>query len=264
MKPSRILLIGAALLLPLPAQAAHPLTTDDTGTQGRGGIQLELTTEYGRDNSDDDGTTLSEKTSSTAATLSYGLSDEIDLVAALPYEWYRTREEGTTTGREEGVGDIELALKWRFFDDEESRLSLALKPGLSLPTGDEEKGLGSGRVSGSLSLSATHQGDLGALHANIGYAYRTFRLEADRDILRHDIWSASLAAELNLTGSIRGVGEIGTETHEEKASDEGPSFILGGLIYEATDDIDIDLGVKGALNDAETDTTLLAGLTLRF
>ena len=37
-------------LFPVLAQAAHPLITEDTGTQGRGKFQLELTAESGRDN----------------------------------------------------------------------------------------------------------------------------------------------------------------------------------------------------------------------
>ena len=34
-------------LFPLPLFATHPLITDDTGTQGRGKFQIELTSEHG-------------------------------------------------------------------------------------------------------------------------------------------------------------------------------------------------------------------------
>lgn len=42
--PSAIILVAA--LLPLPLFAAHPLITEDTGTQGKGNFQLELTGEH--------------------------------------------------------------------------------------------------------------------------------------------------------------------------------------------------------------------------
>ena len=46
----KTLLLAAAVAtaLPLAAQAAHPLVTDDTGTQGDGNWQLEVNTDHTR------------------------------------------------------------------------------------------------------------------------------------------------------------------------------------------------------------------------
>ncbi|HRT71846.1 MAG TPA: hypothetical protein P5308_10860, partial [Syntrophales bacterium] len=52
---SVIMLMLAASFLPgTPAFAKHPLITDDTGTQGKGRTQLEITGEVGFDREKDD------------------------------------------------------------------------------------------------------------------------------------------------------------------------------------------------------------------
>lgn len=253
-----------AMLWTTPAFAAHPLITDDTGTQGKGNFQLELNSEWSEDREKDSGTTIKETGGEIAAALSWGVADNIDLVAGLPWQCYTISEEETVVADEEGIGDMTIEVKWRFFESEESGLSFALKPGISIPAGDEQKGLGSGRISGSLMLIATHEGQLGALHGNIGYSRNAYKLEEDDAASRHHIWHASLAAELNMTEHLRPVANIGIETNEDNASDVHPVFLIGGLICSVNENLDLDFGVKGALNEAETDTTFLAGMAVRF
>jgi hypothetical protein len=57
---------------------------------------------------------------------------------------------------------------------------------------------------------------------------------------------------------------IGQETNTDKTADKDPAFALAGVIYAVSESIDVDLGVKAGLNDAETDVTYLAGIALRF
>lgn len=254
----------AASLFAAPAFAAMPLVTDDTGTQGKGKLQIELGTEFSRNHENIDGLSVRETGGEFSTALSYGLSDRIDLVAGLPWSWGKVKEDGATVYDEAGAGDLSLQVKWRFFETEDERLSLALKPGISLPTGDEEKDLGNGRVSGEVMFIATHAAKLGALHLNLGYIHNEYRLDEVRSSSRKNIWHASLAGELNVTEKLRTVADIGIETSQDKESDSHPAYLLGGLIYGITDNLDLDLGIKGGLNDAETDTALLAGVTMRF
>ncbi len=157
-----------------------------------------------------------------------------------------------------------VELKWRFFESEENGMSLALKPGLSIPTGNEQKGLGNGALTGGVTLIATHEGRLGVLHCNLGYLRNDYGIEENNMSARNDIWQASLAAELNLTGSLRSVLNIGVETNEDKTSDIHPVFLIGGLICCIDENLDLDLGLKCGLNEAETDRAVLAGLAVRF
>jgi hypothetical protein len=253
-----------ALLFGEPAFAAHPLITDDAGTQGKGHVQLEINSEFARNRETEKGTGIRETGSEITAALSYGLSETIDLVVGLPFVWYKIEENGITVADESGIGDISLEMKWRMYESKDGNFSLALKPGLSLPSGNENKGLGSGKVSGGVVLIATKEGQLGAIHGNIGFTHNEYKLEEESDNTRKDIWHASLAAEMNLAENLRGVANIGIETSDEPHAENHPAFLLGGLIYSLSDDLDLDLGIKTGLNDAETDTTLLAGIAARF
>lgn len=252
------------LLLSSSAFAAHPLITDDTGTQGKGKFQLEINSEFATDKEKENGIAIKERAGETAAALSCGIAENIDLVVGLPLQWYTQREGGMITADESGIGDMSVELKWRVLDSEENGISLALKPGLSIPTGSEEKGLGYGRVSGGVTMIATREGRLGALHCNLGYSHSEYGIEEENEAARNDLWHASLAAELNMTDNLRSVANIGVETNEDKTSDIHPVFLIGGLICSLTENLDIDLGLKCGLNKAETDTTFLAGLAARF
>ena len=88
------LLIALTLLPATLAFAAHPLITEDTGTQGQGNRQLELTLEYGHDEAAD----AEEDAADLAAVFSYGLRDNLDLIccrfllrAQIPWRMGRRR-----------------------------------------------------------------------------------------------------------------------------------------------------------------------------
>ena len=248
------------VLFAFPLHAAHPLITEDTETQGTGRFQLEINSEFG----DDDEGAFEETGSEVAAILSYGVAENIDLILGMPYAWYTVKESGVTVADADGIGDLFFEVKWRFFEYEDRGLSVALKPAVTFPTGDDEKGLGNGKVSGGGALLVSKEGVLGKLHLNLGYTRSEYGLDEDDMFLRKDIWHASFAGEINVTADMVGVCNIGVETSPEKNSENHPAFILGGLIYSVADDFDIDAGVKWGLNDAETDTTWLTGLALRF
>ncbi|NTU68094.1 MAG: transporter [Chlorobiaceae bacterium] len=253
----------AATLFSATSFAAMPLVTDDTGTQGKGGLQVELGMERQRANADAEGVATKTTAWAPATTLTYGLADKIDLVAGMPYTWRKVEAGGTsTTG--DGIGDLSLQLKWRFLELQEGKLNLALKPGITLPTGKDGNGFGTGRRSGGMLLAATHKGALGAVHVNLGYTRNEYRLEADRIASKNDIWHASIAGELNMATELRAVADIGVDTNKDKDNDINPAYLLGGIIYSPSGCIDLDFGVKGGLNAAQPATSLLAGVTMHF
>ena len=126
----------------VPAFGGHPLITDDTGTQGKGKTQIELTGQYDHD---DEKGVKSENWEAKAA-LSYGLVESLDLVLEAPYSW-TSAEDAEGTIRNNGPADLSIAAKWRVCERE--GLSFALKPSVTLPTGDEDKGLGNGHHTAS-------------------------------------------------------------------------------------------------------------------
>lgn len=236
----------------LPTHAAHPLLTEDTGTQGTGNTQLEITYDHSTTRAADAKT----RAQSLNVVLSYGLTDTLDLIAGLPYE--RITERGATNTRVKGYADMEIAAKWRFYED--GPLSIALRPGLGLPTGNEDRGLGSGHSAPSLFAVMTHAADPWALHLHLGYT-RNFH---DGPGQRNHLYHASVAAEYSVSASLRLVADASTESNPELAGHANVGSLVLGLVYSVTPNFDIDLGYRHGLTEPAADHTWLAGLALRF
>ncbi len=133
-------------VLAAPAFATIPLITDDTGTQGRGKFQIELFAEYATSNEE----SVTNRNSALSATLSYGLSDPLDIVLSIPYQaWSKNDSDFETRGS--GISDPTIEAKWRFYEKE--GLSFALKPGFTIPAGDDKKDLGAGKMTYHLFLN---------------------------------------------------------------------------------------------------------------
>jgi len=244
------------------AFAAHPLITDDTGTQGKGKFQVEVNSEFNYDKEKEGGVTTKETGGEIATIFSYGILENIDIVLGMPFQWFRVREDSELNSQESGISDLALEVKWRFY--EKDGLSFALKPGITFPTGNEKKGLGSGRPSYGLTFITTKELGSWALHLNLGYRRNEYKLREDQESNRKDIWHISLASELEVVKNLKLVGDIGMERNSKKTSNTHPAFILGGVIYSISENLDIDFGVKAGLNKPETDFTILAGIAFKF
>lgn len=72
---------------PLSGFAAHPLITDDSGTQGEGRFQLELNGEFSHDH---DGKTT-EDLFELKTIISFGIKGPLYLVVTIPYQHITTK-----------------------------------------------------------------------------------------------------------------------------------------------------------------------------
>ena len=104
------------------AYAAHPLISDDSGTQGAGNWQLEVNTDHTRTR--DDGQTAWARQLNT--TLTRGVTDELDVAANLPLQ----RNSASGEPAQSGVADVTVQAKWRFYDNKQG-WSLALRPAVA-------------------------------------------------------------------------------------------------------------------------------------
>ncbi len=233
-----------ALLCSVPAFAGHPMITDDTGTQGRGRYLLELNCGFS--------TNKIDANAGMAGALTMGIADNIDLIVAPFFQWAPVK----------GIGDIPVQVKWRIFGDEQSGLSLALKPEFSIPTGDEKKGVGNGAFSGGMMIIVTQEAKQGDLHCNVGYIRNAYALASDAEVSRLDTWHASIAAEIHVTEKLRSIADVGIDTNPDKTANPHSVYLVGGMIYSVTNDFDFDFGVKRGFDNTLTDTMFLAGLTV--
>lgn len=234
------------------AFAAHPLITDDAGTVGLGKAQLEVNGLYGHGKEASGTSTESEG----AAIFTYGLTEAVDLVFGLPFQHLKNEGADTTT-TESGVSDTSIDVKWRFYEHDD--FSLAIKPGLTLPTGDDDKGLGSGKATYRLFFITSKEIAPWAFHLNLGYIRNENTLGDEKDL-----WHASFASTVAIAEHLTAVANIGVERNPDKLADTDPAFLLGGLIYSLSEGLDLDCGLKYGLTGSETDYTALAGVTWKF
>lgn len=235
-----------------PAHAAHPLLTEDTGTQGEGKYQLELMVDQTRDH--EPGVTMRERV--TTAVLSYGLMDDVDLQFGLPHSRQHLHD---AAGRHatQGVLDATVDLKWRFFERE--ALSLGVKPGLTLPTGDKGRGLGTGRATwGALGILSYEPGDW-AFHTHLGYR-RNNNAVGQRTSLRH----VSAAVTYKATEQLKLVADLSADTNLDRAERGSVRYRILGLIYSPLPWLDLDMGLKHGHGRAATDRAFLFGAALRW
>lgn len=241
-----------AAMLASQASAYHPLATDDTGTQGLGGNQLELGFDYGRAKLA--GTTGIDR--EVPFTYTRGLTDDLDLFAGVARQ--------TSPG--DGWGNVGLGVKWRFIENEAGKYSLALKPEILLPVSrsKEAAGFGNGKTSYGLTLIYTLETRFGEFHANLAaernnYA-DTFTFTDRRNLYRLSIapvWAVAEGWKLAL--------DLGLRTNPDQAEKSRMGYVELGLVYSPSDDLDLGLGITREMMDGPVSTTTATlGLTWRF
>ena len=233
--------------------AAHPLITEDTGTVGAGGFQLEVT----RDQVSQTSGGISLRETSFSAVLSYGLRSNLDLVLAHSEVSVEERSDGLETASR-GLADAEIAAKWRIY--EQDQWSIALRPSLSLPTGDKNEGLGAGHSIPSLFAIATREHGPWNVHLHLGLTYDCKAPQGERESITH----ASLAATLQANEKWVLVADVSRESSLDSNQDAAIASAVVGAIFSPVNYFDIDLGYRSGLNDQSPDDVVLLGIAVRW
>jgi hypothetical protein len=264
---SRLLATSAFLLSPSALLfAAHPFITDDADTQGRGNWQLELQAEQGRHDATASGVRQRTRETLFNPVLTYGVLDNVEVAIGGNYLWSRVSGSGDPTESASGISDTTIEVKWNFYDKD--GFSMALKPGISLPTGDEQRGLGTGRTSGGVNFIVGYEAEPWTWLANVEYFRARYRLGQDAADNRANLWRMSTGAAYEVREGARLVGEVGVRTNEARSDPFFPgryaAFAMVGFIYSPSDKIDLDIGLRKGLNRAEADTVFLVGAAFRW
>jgi hypothetical protein len=231
------------------AHAAPPLITEDTGTQGKGVAQLEVTVEVPRDirnGASYDGT-------ETSAVLNFGLAENIDLQFIVPY--LRVTEE-SAAGRTvtEGALDARVNVKWRFY--EKDAFSLALMPGVLIPTGKE--GLSTERINPGLMLIGAYEPAPFAVHADLGYRYLDNVLG-----LREHLYHASASLHYMIRSTLKVVADYSVENTLDPGPAGSVRYSTLGAIWAFVPGKAIACGVRMGHGEFAIDHTYLCGVSLR-
>lgn len=227
--------------------AYQPLVTDDTGTQGAGGNQLEITWEHAQEKAGG----LTAKANAMPLTYTHGFTDALDVAIGLP--WVSTDASGSD---QSGSGNPGLAVKWRFHEETEG-WSAALKPEIAFPISQakEAEGLGDHATSYALSLLLSRDTRFGELHVNLG-AGHTSASGADSDSYHLSVapvWKLSETTLLAL--------DVGLD-HDSAAADSS-HYALLGLVYTPNDSLDFAFGAQKVFSLPGIDNawSFSAGLT---
>ena len=229
----------------ISARGAHPLQTEDTGTQGAGNVEIEnglARNATGRDRLD-----------AFQVQVSYGLTPTLDLLLQPSWIWQRLAD-GTAL---RGAGDTNLDAKWRFFG--EAPASLALRAGLTLPTSEPGLGIHRGNVSPHALLVLTLDAAPWTAHANLGYTH-----VPGGEGVRRDLGHASAAAMLALSDSLTVAAEAAIDSDSDKRRSGWPGNVLIGVIYTLVPGLDLDVGRQVSVDARKSNRAWLMGVTYRF
>ena len=238
--PAAVLALAVA-----PAFAAHPLQTEDTGTQGAGNVELE----NGLSRARFDATTLT----TWQPQVSVGLATTVDAIVQPAVVWLHARPQPALSGR----GDTNVDGKWRFWGSDP--WSFALRAGVLAPTSTHGLGLPRGQGSEHALLVATWDDAPTTLHANLGVT-RMPRAPGARSTVGHV--SAALMQALNERLILTVDGEIDQDPDASRTT--RPGSLLAGAIWTARAGLDLDVGYQRSFSARPLNRQWMAGLTYRF
>jgi opacity protein-like surface antigen len=227
------------------AQAAHPLQSEDTATQGVGNVEWENGLSWSR--------TGGASAFGYQPQVSYGLTPKFDLIVQPSLLHYR--DEGGATVR--GLGDTNLDGKWRFFG--EAPLSFAVRAGVALATSQKELGIPHGKLATHAVFVATYDAAPFTIHANIGLTQKPSGT-GERSRVARVAGALMWAANDQLTLTVDG----GAEANSDPTRSSWPATLLVGAIYTIRPGLDVDIGYQSSLRSLVVTREWLVGITYRF
>lgn len=242
----RFALATSVILTSASAVAFHPLITDDTGTQGTGGNQLEVTTTSSKSQGATD--------RNIGLTYARGISDPLDVAVSIGHN---NLDAGPS-----GMGNTSIGLKWRFYENEGSKTSAGIKPNIYLPVSEtkETDGLGYGRASPEGTFILTQETDFGAVHANIVVAQDRFRTQDSARRIRY-----SLAPAWTVNDKLLLALDVGSEQIRQSGITGRENFVELGVVYSVESNLAVSFGVtRNRDNSSVTTNDATLGVTWLF
>jgi Putative MetA-pathway of phenol degradation len=160
----RALMVGLAMLSPALVLAQMPMLpeqlpiTESVVLQDQDELETSADVRYFR--------FPDHKETTVDAQLEYGLTDQWQIEADVPYTFLKPDGESTV----DGIGDVEISTRYGVLDFRRQPFSLDLGLGTTLPTGDRGRELGEGRLSLEPFFVAGQW--IGPVNAQLHFAWR--------------------------------------------------------------------------------------------
>ncbi len=229
--------------------ADRPDATESPYTVEPGRFQVESSLwAYGRDVS---GGIETQTWAFAETNVKFGLSPSHDLQLVLR-PWIQESADGA--GMAEGVGDIDLRLKWNLWGNDGGRTAGALMPYVTAPTDSD---VSTGEWQGGLifPVGVEISETLGAgFQIELARAWHDDSGEHEWSLLHTAVLGADLTDRLGVF--VEYLGVAGESDYE--------ASIFADLTWAAGENVQWDLAAGFGLNDAAEDFSFAQGVTFRF
>jgi len=267
--------VGFPRLLPLllllllwptaTTQAQQPFITDDADVTDKGRLHFEFSNEFDLLQRD---AFPSLKQNSSSFELAYGLFKNVEVSIEAPLiAIFNARE--TNPRRVFGVGDTNLAIKYNFRQErEDSRLpALTISGNIELPTGDVERGLGSGisdfSVNGVVQKSLIDRTKF-RLNSGIIFSGNTVTGAVGIRGSRGTVFTGGVSVVRDFTGELTlGAEFSGARTRNFDLGKGQLQTQIGGN-YALRDDLTLDFGVIAGRFSASPRLGAQLGVSIDF
>jgi hypothetical protein len=194
----------AALLAPSTALAGPPFLTDDPEPTETGHWEIYGPLSEGEGKGED-------FAGSVGAEINYGAAPGVQVTVGLPVAY--AHDAGGTSW---GADDVAVSVKYRFYHDEKAGLSVAVFPGITLPTAS--KGLANDKVTAFLPVWVQKDYGLWSVFGGGGYAINPGRGN-------RNYWTGGIAVSRRVSSKLL----FGVEVDRKGADtvDGNPSTSLG-------------------------------------
>jgi hypothetical protein len=162
-----------------------------------------------------------DETSLTAPhiEINYGIVPNVQLHLIAPFEYVKPKGEPSHYG----YSDTELGTKIRFIQESELRPQVGVFPIVLLPTGDEDKGLGSGEVQAFFPLWIQKSWDPWTTYGGGGYG-----INPGRD--NKNYWFFGWEVQRDITKYFTPGAEVFYQSSSEEGGDSDTGFNVGAII----------------------------------
>lgn len=241
-------LVGFSIYFLASVLAGRPLSTEDAGIVAKGKFELELGGDHIK-------CRCHVRENCLGFVLKYGVTGRLDFGIEMPFLLLKP-----VKGRSEGgISDLAIGFKYCFLEGRDRIPALALRADIRLPTGDQNKELGSGTIDYLLLGIATGARGPATAHFNIGCV---FSHDPNSGAGVEKVLCYGMALEYSLGERFGLVGEIQGETNPGLQISAAPLCTLGGMTYELKPGMVFDVGLNLGLTQANPRYTLTVGLTL--
>ena len=181
-----------------------------------------------------------------------GLADGFALTATVPYV---DREDGATKLSESGLGDAQVGLEWRMWEDIFHYPYVLSHIVVDTDTGEEKDKLGDGETSVTVGVT------LGTVMHDLWHWTAEARYELNDNT--DDMASAAVTIGYAVSEQFQVMAEAEIRDEPAPTTSDTPILIVGGFFYQISDFLSLSVH-GGAENNSEKDIFVSSKVALSF